>query len=145
MQEKIFVLLNQNKEGRVYSLVLRIRLKLHRASITILTMQNDALIWSHSHDGSYKVWSAYHIIMEIILDTNNLKTDGDWLTIWKLKIPPKIKLENSKKLLAPAAEVGTKTHYLQLVRNAHEGISRDLGTWRITYNCTTRDYMHAWQ
>lgn len=33
----------------------------------------------------------YHAVMESLLDTNDNKVEGDWMKIWNLNIPPKIK------------------------------------------------------
>lgn len=52
---------------------------------------NDELIWNYNRDGKYNIQSAYHGIMESILDTSHLKVFGNWSSIWNLKISPKIK------------------------------------------------------
>jgi len=44
------------------------------------------------------------------------------------------------KMLAAAARM--KPRHLQLTRNAHEGVSRDLDTWRITSNRSST-WLHA--
>lgn len=54
-------------------------------------LDSDKKIWKFTHNGMYNVRYAYHSIMEEILDVSHLKVEGNWIAIWKLNIPPKIK------------------------------------------------------
>lgn len=36
--------------------------------------------------------SAYYGVMEDLIDNTHLRKEGDWMAIWKLKIPQKVKL-----------------------------------------------------
>lgn len=58
-----------------------------RRAPLIPQVHNDKLIWTYSSNGSYRVKSAYQVIMEKIINTDHLKSDGDWQIIWKQKIP----------------------------------------------------------
>lgn len=43
-------------------------------------------------DGSYSVRSAYYGVMEDLIENTHLRKNGDWKTLWKIKVPPKMKL-----------------------------------------------------
>lgn len=53
---------------------------------------DDKLIWRSNRDGNYSVRSAYNGIMKDIIDSQHLRKSVDWMLIWKLKIPNKVKL-----------------------------------------------------
>lgn len=55
-------------------------------------VQQDRLIWNRSNDGSYTVKSAYQMALTNLVDRSHLRSDGDWSFIWKLKVPPRVKL-----------------------------------------------------
>lgn len=57
----------------------------------ILTNELYFLAWSRTNTRAYTIKSAYHNIMEEILDTSHLKVAGNWVQIWKLNVPPKIR------------------------------------------------------
>lgn len=52
----------------------------------------DELIWWRSKDGQYSVRSAYFGTMEDLIDNSQLRNQGVWLNLWRLKIPQKVKL-----------------------------------------------------
>lgn len=54
--------------------------------------EDDNLVWGRSRSGLYSVKSAYFAIMEELTDQSGLRMDGEWITIWKLRIPQKVKL-----------------------------------------------------
>ena len=51
----------------------------------------DKIFWRLGSNGDYSVRSAYHHLMENMLDNEHLKVEGGWMQIWRLKIPPKFK------------------------------------------------------
>lgn len=51
----------------------------------------DKLIWKFSPNGEYIVRSAYHNVMNNLLDTSHLKRESNWMNIWQLNSLPKIK------------------------------------------------------
>ncbi|CAN1178939.1 hypothetical protein LINPERHAP2_LOCUS33910 [Linum perenne] len=55
-------------------------------------MSNDVRIWGLSRDGDYTVRSAYRLIMERIADRSNLHVAGDWLNLWNIAAPPRMKV-----------------------------------------------------
>jgi len=70
---------NDDDSGKILSLPL------------ILTNEPNLLAWRLTNTGAYTVKSTYHKIMEEILDTSHLKVAGNWVQIWKLNVPPKIR------------------------------------------------------
>lgn len=52
----------------------------------------DQISWGRSSTGQYSVRSAYYRIMEDLIDNNHLGKEGDWMAIWKIKVPQKVKL-----------------------------------------------------
>lgn len=48
-------------------------------------MENDKVIWKFSPTGTYIVRTAYHNTIENILDNSHLRSEGDWMLIWKLR------------------------------------------------------------
>ena len=51
----------------------------------------DKFIWKAEKNGSYSVRSAYQICVTEIADNSHLHIPGKWSSIWKLKVPPKIR------------------------------------------------------
>jgi hypothetical protein len=49
------------------------------------------LVWRVEKNGHYSVRSAYRLCMESIADNSHLNRPGNWSSIWKLKVPTKIK------------------------------------------------------
>lgn len=61
-------------------------------SIPVLnTKVSDKLIWKFTTIGDYSVCTAYHNIIENMLDNSNLKFQGNWMLLWKLQTPRNIK------------------------------------------------------
>lgn len=52
---------------------------------------NDTLFWKFTPNGTYNVCSAYHCLMDTILENDHLKVNGSWMKIWKLGVPPKVR------------------------------------------------------
>lgn len=50
----------------------------------------DRLIWHGNRDGTYSVKSGYRLAASLCYDAN-LEVPGEWGTLWKLKIPPRVK------------------------------------------------------
>jgi hypothetical protein len=49
-------------------------------------------LWRLNRNGKYSVKSAYYQLMERVADNEQLRVQGDWNKIWKLKVPNKIKM-----------------------------------------------------
>lgn len=52
----------------------------------------DKLLWWRSRNEVYSVRSAYYDVMEDLIDNQHLRKEGNWMFIWRLKIPHKVKL-----------------------------------------------------
>jgi ribonuclease HI len=52
---------------------------------------NDRLIWKAEKNGCYSVRSAYRLCVEELIDVSHLHRPGNWKSIWRLKLPPKVK------------------------------------------------------
>jgi hypothetical protein len=50
------------------------------------------MVWKLNRNGKYLVKMAYYHLMEIVIDNGSQRVQGDWIKIWKLKVPNKIKL-----------------------------------------------------
>jgi len=53
---------------------------------------DDRLIWKAERNGVYSVKSAYHLCVEELVDTSHFGQPGFWSGIWRLKVPPKVKI-----------------------------------------------------
>jgi len=53
--------------------------------------EEDQLIWRAEKNGHYFVRSAYRICMEEIAGNSHLHRAGNWDSIWRIKVPPKVK------------------------------------------------------
>lgn len=54
-------------------------------------VSEDKHIWNLRKDRLYSVKSCYRSCMDTLTDLSSLKLEGDWLMIWKLNVPPKVK------------------------------------------------------
>lgn len=54
-------------------------------------VQKDKVIWHFNPNGNYTVWSGYKIINEVVAPNDELKVNGDWSNLWKLKVLAKVK------------------------------------------------------
>jgi hypothetical protein len=54
-------------------------------------VQSDRLVWKAERNGKYSVKSAYRLCVEELIDTSHLCCPGKWSSIWKLKVPPKVR------------------------------------------------------
>jgi hypothetical protein len=52
----------------------------------------DKCVWKFTSHGEYSVRSAYHYIMENLVDNSDLRVTGNWMRIWKMQVPQKIKV-----------------------------------------------------
>lgn len=82
-------LLIGNVDPHVLELILKIPI--------LMTSRRDELVWHYSANGSYSVWSAYHLALEHKMTSCNFGSSSrdrssDWKSIWHLHLPPKIKL-----------------------------------------------------
>lgn len=55
------------------------------------SIEEDQRFWWPEQSGVYSVCSAYNLLMNDVLDSDNLHADGNLRALWKLKIPPKVK------------------------------------------------------
>lgn len=49
--------------------------------------QKDYLVLSKSRNDVFSVRSTYYNIMEELIDTIEFRKEGDWIELWKLKVP----------------------------------------------------------
>lgn len=56
----------------------------------------DQLVWNRSRDGCYSVKSAYYGAMIDLIDSSKCCIPGDWNSLWKLRIPHKVKIHLSR-------------------------------------------------
>jgi len=67
-----------------------------REAISKLSLLNrekeDKLIWKFNSKGSYTVKLAYKYAMETLVDKEEYRIPGEWTSMWKMKIPQKIKV-----------------------------------------------------
>lgn len=54
-------------------------------------VQSDRLIWKAERNGKYSVKNAYRLCVEELIDASHLRRPGNWSSIWKLKVPPKVR------------------------------------------------------
>ena len=52
---------------------------------------HDKIIWRLNANNEYNVKSAYHHLLEIIVQNDHLKVVGNSNLVWKLQVPPKVK------------------------------------------------------
>jgi len=52
-------------------------------------MGEDKCSWKFTSHGEYNVKTAYHYIMESLMDNSDLRVPGTWMKIWNMKIPQK--------------------------------------------------------
>jgi hypothetical protein len=57
-----------------------------------LIQSPDVPTWNLSTNEIYSVQSAYFHLMEVIIDNNHLKVEGNLQRLWKLQVPNKIKI-----------------------------------------------------
>lgn len=55
-------------------------------------VNEDQVIWKHNSDYIFLVSSAYHLAIPSLVDTSHLQESGVSLVIWKLKVPPRVKI-----------------------------------------------------
>lgn len=70
-------------------------------SIHSIEHDEDTIIWKVSKEGKYSVKSTYFLVMKNLVNNASLRVPGDWITVWNLNIPQKIKtfsLQNTEKL-----------------------------------------------
>ncbi|CAN1324950.1 Putative ribonuclease H protein At1g65750, partial [Linum perenne] len=53
--------------------------------------RHDRLVWHFSRNGCYTIRSTYRVAMESVRSQEFLNIGGDWSSLWKLRLPPKIK------------------------------------------------------
>lgn len=61
-------------------------------SIHSIEHDEDTIIWKVSKEGKYSVKSTYFLVMKNLVNNASLRVPGDWITVWNLNIPQKIKL-----------------------------------------------------
>lgn len=53
---------------------------------------SDKLIWKFNNKGMYTVKSAYMYAMETLIDNAEYRVSSDWMRMWNLHIPQRIKV-----------------------------------------------------
>lgn len=53
---------------------------------------SNKLIWKFNNKGMYTVKSAYMYAMETLIDNAEYRVSGDWMRMWNLHIPQRIKV-----------------------------------------------------
>lgn len=91
-------LIDQGNRVRNTRLIKEIFLPMDILYITVIPLSrrpiSDCLMWPYSKDCVYTIRSRYHWLREI-QDAHKVTTSGDtikWNRLWKLNIPPKIKI-----------------------------------------------------
>jgi hypothetical protein len=77
-------IINQTFNPRDSSEILKLPLNLIQSP--------DVPTWNLSTNEIYSVQSAYFHLMEVIIDNNHLKVEGNLQRLWKLQVPNKIKI-----------------------------------------------------
>lgn len=62
-----------------------------QATPLLNTTSDDVLRWKFSSIEIYTVRSSYHHLMENMINNDDYKVPADWILLWQLKVPPKIK------------------------------------------------------
>jgi len=57
-----------------------------------LQVNVNRLVWKAEKNGHYTVRSTYRLCMEEIVDHSHLRKGGFWCGIWKLKVPPRLRI-----------------------------------------------------
>jgi hypothetical protein len=60
-------------------------------TLLIPNVSEDRIVWKAEKNDIYLVKSAYRLCVKELVDTSLLRRLGYWSSIWKLKVPPKIK------------------------------------------------------
>lgn len=55
------------------------------------SVKHDRMVWDPDSKGQYSVRSAYRLGMKKLLDTSHLRVAGNWIDLWHLAVPPKVK------------------------------------------------------
>lgn len=53
--------------------------------------EQDNRIWAYSNSSLYTVKSAYRVFCDKLANEDHLKVNDEWLSMWKMDLPPKIK------------------------------------------------------
>lgn len=51
----------------------------------------DEIIWRFDKKCLYSVKSAYRVCVDVLINQDKWKVEGDWNILWALPIPPKVK------------------------------------------------------
>lgn len=54
--------------------------------------QHDKIIWVFNNDGHYSVKYGYRVYYRRVASRDNLNVQGRWNSIWKLEVPPRVKV-----------------------------------------------------
>lgn len=79
-------------EPLISSIFFPLEAKLILQTPLISSVNKDRLIWYPSANGMYSVKTTYHLVMSRMVDCSHPKMEGDWLLIWKMKVPPRVKI-----------------------------------------------------
>ncbi|PNX94699.1 pentatricopeptide repeat-containing protein [Trifolium pratense] len=53
--------------------------------------RKDDIIWRFDKKGFYSVKSAYRVCVDVLINRDEWKVEGDWNKLWNRPIPPKVK------------------------------------------------------
>ncbi|XP_045802928.1 uncharacterized protein LOC123896601 [Trifolium pratense] len=53
--------------------------------------RKDDIIWRFDKKGLYSVKSAYRVCVDVLINRDERKVEGDWNKLWNRPIPPKVK------------------------------------------------------
>ena len=56
------------------------------------TSGEDVLIWNFERRGMYTVRSRYHVARSMSRQVERNVVEGGWMKIWRMQVPPRIKL-----------------------------------------------------
>lgn len=59
---------------------------------TCFMLTRDKLMWSLTANGIYSVRTIYREIMSQFRGLEELKIEGTWGSLWKIQVPPKVKI-----------------------------------------------------
>ena len=97
----------------------------------------DKLIWKHEKQGCFSVKSAYNFIMGSLVDNHHLWVPGEWMLIWNLKIPHKMKIFLGRLIIGMLQTcqnlVQKGVNISRIFPFCNENFENE---WHVFYNCS---------
>jgi len=69
----------------------------------------DTRLWNFERNGIYSIRFAYRLLIDRILNNSHLQ---NWSSVWRLKIPTKVKVEIFSKYTNKITKIYNPSHYL---------------------------------